>query len=62
MARPMKTVSIITSVLWATAIIASAIVDAPSSFTLMLLPMLGFASLFTVVTIGRRVDASRVCS
>jgi len=59
MTKPVRTISIITSALWATAIISSAILK-PSFFTLMLLPMLGFASLATIVTIGRRLDISRV--
>jgi hypothetical protein len=59
MTKPVRTISIITSVLWATAIISSAILN-PSFFTLMLLPMLGFASLATIVMIGRRLDISRV--
>jgi hypothetical protein len=53
MTKPTKTVSTVTSALWATAIVASAILKAPSFFTLMLLPMLGFASLETIETIGR---------
>jgi len=60
MPKSVKTISIITSALWATAIISSAILKAPSFFTLMLLPILGFASLATVVAIGPRVDISRI--
>jgi len=59
MTKPIRTISIITSLLWATAIISSAIIK-PSFFTLMLLPMLGFTSLATIVTIGRRIDVSRI--
>jgi hypothetical protein len=59
MMKPVRTISIITSLLWATAIISSAIIK-PSFFTLMLLPMLGFASLATIVTIGRRMDVSGI--
>jgi len=60
MTKPVKTISIITSVLWATAIISSAIFKAPVFFTLMLLPILALASLTTVVAIGRRMDVSRI--
>jgi hypothetical protein len=47
-------------VLWAIAIISSAILKAPFFFTLMLLPMFGLVSLTTVVAIGRRMDVSRI--
>ncbi len=49
-----KTVAIITSLLWATAIVAAAILKVPSFLSLMLLPLLAFASLTTVFTVGRR--------
>jgi len=55
MTKPVKTIIVITSVLWAIAIISSAILKAPFFFTLMLLPMFCLVSLTTVVAIGRRM-------
>ena len=55
MTKPVKTITVITSVLWVTAIISSAILKAPFYFTLMLLPMFGLVLLTTVVAIGRRM-------
>jgi len=46
--------SIVTSLLRATAIVAAAIVKAPYSLTLLLLPLLGFSSLATIQTMGRQ--------
>jgi hypothetical protein len=51
-----RKISIITSLLWATAIVASAIVKAPEFVTMMLLPILAFASLTTIQTLSRRSD------
>ncbi len=49
-----KTVAIITALLWATAIVASAILKVPSFLSLILLPLLAFVSVTTVLTVGRR--------
>jgi hypothetical protein len=49
-----KTVAIVTALLWATAIVASAILKVPSFLSLILLPLLAFVSVTTVLTIGRR--------
>ena len=50
----MKTLTIVNSILWAAAILASAILHAPSFLTMVLLPLLGFASLTSVQTVCRR--------
>jgi hypothetical protein len=54
MKRQISAISIVTSILWATAVVAAAIIKAPEFFTMILLPLLGFASLLAVQTIGRR--------
>jgi hypothetical protein len=51
-----RKISIITSLLWTTAIVASAIVKAPEFVTMMLLPILAFASLTTIQTLSRKSD------
>ncbi|HZC65013.1 MAG TPA: hypothetical protein VE545_00450 [Candidatus Dormibacteraeota bacterium] len=50
----LSAISVVTSGLWATAIIAAAIIKAPEFLTMILLPLLGFASLLAVQAIGRR--------
>lgn len=63
MKKQMSRASILTSVLWAAAIIAAAILKAPTFLTIILLPMLGFSSLTAIHTIGRRSNtASGLCS
>jgi hypothetical protein len=58
----MSRISIATSVLWGAAIIAAAMLKAPAFLTLILLPLLGFCSLTSVQTIGRRSkSAAGVC-
>ena len=54
MQKQMNKISVITALLWATAVVAAAIVKAPGFFTVILLPMLAFLSLATIQTIGRR--------
>jgi hypothetical protein len=54
MKKQIHKISIVTSLLWAAAIIAAAIVKAPTFFTVLLLPMLAFSSLTAIETIGRR--------
>jgi hypothetical protein len=46
--------SLVTSLLWATAIVAAAIVKAPEFLTLLLLPLLALSSLIAIQTISRR--------
>ncbi len=46
--------SVVTSLLWATAIVAAAIVKAPEFLTLLLLPLLALSSLIAIQTISRR--------
>jgi hypothetical protein len=48
-----KAASIFSSMLWATAIVASKLLKAPPFLTSMLLPLLGFASLATILMVGR---------
>ena len=63
MKKQMKQLSIISSLLWATAIIAAAIMKAPVFYTVILLPMLAFFSLGAIETIRRRPDTGPgVCS
>ncbi|HEY2548799.1 MAG TPA: hypothetical protein VGI46_22170 [Candidatus Acidoferrum sp.] len=55
-------INIATSLLWAAAIIAAAILKAPTFLTVVLLPLLGFCSLTSVQTIGRQSkSAAGVC-
>jgi len=54
MKQQIGAISIVTSILWATAVVAAAIIKAPEFFTMILLPLLGFASLLAVQAIGRR--------
>jgi hypothetical protein len=61
MKKQFNLISIITSFLWAVAIVAAAILKAPSFLTMMLLPILGFASLATAETI-RRVNTRTLSS
>jgi hypothetical protein len=62
MTTPLKSINIATSILWAAAIIAAAIMKAPSFYTLILLPMLAFLSLANIETIRRRSRVSIGCS
>ena len=63
MKKQMKQLSIISSLLWAAAIIAAAIFKAPVFFTLILLPLLAFSSLAAIETIRRRSNTdSGFCS
>jgi hypothetical protein len=55
-----KAVSIFTSMLWATAIVASEFLKAPPFLTSILLPLLGFASLAIILTIGRNPGVAGV--
>ena len=56
-------ITVITSLLWATAIIAAAIVKAPTYFRIMLLPLLAFTSLATIEVICRRINSgSGICA
>lgn len=48
-----RNLSLISSLLWAVAIVAAAILKAPAFLTLLLLPLLGFAALGTIQTMGR---------
>jgi hypothetical protein len=54
MRQQIGAISIVTSILWAAAIVAAALIKAPEFFTMILLPLLGLASLLAVQTIGRR--------
>ena len=54
MKKQLSRISIISSLLWATAIIAAAIVKAPVFFTIILLPTLASSSLVAIETIRRR--------
>jgi hypothetical protein len=47
------TLSLVTSLLWATAIVAAAIVKAPGFLTLLLLPLLALSSLIAIQKISR---------
>jgi hypothetical protein len=58
--RSIKAVSIFTSMLWATAIVASQLLKAPPFLTSILLPLLGFVSLATILTIGRTPSVAGV--
>ena len=55
-------VRIATSLLWAAAIIASAILKAPTFLTIILLPVLAFSSLTAIQRIGRQSTVSGLCS
>jgi hypothetical protein len=58
-----RQMSIVTAILWASAILAAAIVKAPTFFTILLLPLLAFSSLSSIEFIARRGNAgSRICS
>jgi hypothetical protein len=46
--------SLVTSLLWATAIVAAAIVKAPGFLTLLLLPLLALSSLIAIQTMTHR--------
>ena len=63
MKKQMKQLSIISSILWAAAIIAAAIFKAPTFYTLILLPLLASSSLVAIETIRRRFSTdSGLCS
>jgi hypothetical protein len=57
MKKQISKLSIITALLWATAIIAAAIVKAPTFFTVMLLPLLAVSSLAAIQATGPRFNA-----
>ncbi|HEY0794932.1 MAG TPA: hypothetical protein VGD64_04050 [Acidisarcina sp.] len=58
----LKLISIASSILWASAVIASAILKAPTFLTIILLPMLAFTSLTSIQAIGRRAGGgSGIC-
>ena len=54
MKKQIKKINIVSSLLWAAAIIAAAIVKAPVFFTIILLPLLASVSLAAIETIGCR--------
>jgi hypothetical protein len=54
MTSEMKKINIITSILWAAAVMAAAILHAPAFLTLILLPLLGVTSLVTTNSVARR--------
>ena len=58
MKKQTNKINIVSSVLWAAAIIAGAILKAPVFFTLVLLPLLACSSLAATEIIGRGFKAS----
>ncbi|HMD37774.1 MAG TPA: hypothetical protein VKH15_00740 [Candidatus Acidoferrum sp.] len=54
MKKPINKMSVTTSLFWAAAIIAAAIVHAPWFYTIVLLPVLAFSSMASIETIGRQ--------
>jgi hypothetical protein len=54
MKKKLRNINIATSILWASAIAAAAIVHAPWFLTMVLLPMLAFSSLAAIETISRQ--------
>ncbi len=57
-----KSINITTSILWASAIIAAALLKAPTFLTIGLLPMLAFTSVTSIEAIGRRSNGgSGIC-
>ena len=52
--KPATRLTIITAILWAAAIIAAAVVKAPSFYTMILLPLLAFSSLGSIQILNRR--------
>jgi hypothetical protein len=51
---PIRKINILTSLLWAAAILASAILKAPNFLTLFLLPMLAAVSILSIGAVTRR--------
>ena len=54
MKKQIRKISIVSSISWAAAIIAAAIIKAPAFYTIILLPMLAFSTLASIQSIGRQ--------
>ena len=58
MSKNLKKLSITNAILWAAAIIASAILGAPTFLTLILLPILAFLSVTSIYQINKKDDCN----